>query len=150
MWSNVYPDIMRWKRGKLLFNLSNAVDALCGPTARVHPFVDELRAEAVRCYAAAGLSSTTPDEMAGRRADFKAGAIEGRTRTGGSTWQSLARGASLLECEYLNGEIALLGRLQGVPTPNNAALLREVTRAAAAGVKPGSMSMDELAARLRA
>ncbi|MDQ3370783.1 MAG: hypothetical protein M3680_35645, partial [Myxococcota bacterium] len=29
--SRAAPDIQRWKRGKLLTNLSNAVDALCGP-----------------------------------------------------------------------------------------------------------------------
>ena len=148
LWSNVYPDIMRWKRGKLLFNLSNALDALCGPAGRMHPLVDELRAEGTRCYAAAGLSSATADEMAARRGDFKTGEIAGRTRTGGSTWQSLARGASLLECEYLNGEIALLGRRHGVPTPLNAALLREVTRAAARGVRPGSITLDDLASRI--
>ena len=150
LWSNACADIMRWKRGKLLFNLSNALDALCGPGLRAHPIVDVLRDEAVRCYAAAGLTAITADEMAARRGDFQTGVIAGRTRSGGSTWQSLARGASLLECEYLNGEIALLGRLHGVPTPINAALLREVTRAAAAGIRPGSISIDELAARLGA
>lgn len=150
MSSRVVIDIMRWKRGKLLFNLSNALDALCGPSARTHPIVDELRAEAERCYASAQLTSTPPEEAAARRGDFQAGRIAGRTRSGGSTWQSLSRGASIVECEYLNGEVALLGRMHGVPTPLNDALVREVTRAAAAGTRPGSMSIDELAARLTA
>ena len=48
--------------------------------------------------------------------------IEGARARGGSTWQSLARGTGTIETDYLNGEIALLGRLHGVPTPVNAAL----------------------------
>ena len=148
MSSLVFADIMRWKRGKLLFNLSNAIDALCGPSGRTHPLVDELRAEARRCYTAAGLSTTNDDEMAARRGEYRSGQIAGRTRNGGSTWQSLSRGAHVLECEYLNGEIALLGRMHGVPTPTNDALLREVTRAAASGTPAGSITLDDLTARL--
>ena len=48
--------------------------------------------------------------------------IAGRERAGSSTWQSLARGTPTVETDYLNGEIALLGRLHGVPTPVNDAL----------------------------
>ena len=40
-----------------------------------------------------------------------------------ATWQSLARGHGALETDYLNGEIALLGRLHGVATPVNQAML---------------------------
>ena len=40
-------------------------------------------------------------------------------RGGSSTWQSLTRGTGDIECDFLNGEIALLGRLFGVPTPAN-------------------------------
>jgi 2-dehydropantoate 2-reductase len=150
VWSNCDADIMRWKRSKLVANLANAIDALCGGYRFDHPITEALRSEALRCFAAAGLTTTTPDEEHARRAEFTTGDIAGRTRAGGSTWQSLARGAHVLECEYLNGEIALLGRLHGVPTPVNTALLREVTRAAAAGVPAGSMTIDELAARLSA
>ena len=146
--SRVHDDIMRWKRGKLALNLTNALEALCGPAGRTHALARSLRDEATRCFAAANLSTTTEAEVTARVGDFRAGTIEGRTRSGGSTWQSLKRGASILECEYLNGEITLLGRLHGVPTPLNDAVLREVTRAAAAGVRPGSIAIDELAGRL--
>ena len=43
---------------------------------------------------------------------------------GGSSWQSLARGAGSIEAEYLNGEIVLLGGLYGVATPVNELLQR--------------------------
>ncbi|HLL25601.1 MAG TPA: 2-dehydropantoate 2-reductase N-terminal domain-containing protein, partial [Kofleriaceae bacterium] len=138
LWSRSDADIMRWKRGKLLFNLSNALDALCGPAGRTHPLVAELRAEGERVYAAAGLSTTTVDETTARQGAFRTGTLPAYSRVtvGGSTWQSLARGAHVLECEYLNGEIALLGRIHGVPTPANDGVLRAVTRAAAGAGTP--------------
>jgi len=35
LWGNlVRDDVMRWKRGKLLTNLANGAEALCGPGAR--------------------------------------------------------------------------------------------------------------------
>jgi len=54
-----------------------------------------------------------------------------------STWQSLARGSSH-EVDFLNGEVALLGRLHGVPTPFNAAIQQTVGRLA----QPGRMAPD--------
>jgi 2-dehydropantoate 2-reductase len=44
----------------------------------------------------------------------------------------------------LNGEIVLLGRSHGVPTPVNAALQRLANQLAASGRPPGSMSTEEL------
>ncbi len=148
MSSRVLADVMAWKRAKLVFNLSNALEALCGPAGRTHAIVDELRAEAARVFSAAGLATPSDDKVQRRRGEFRTGTIAGRTRTGGSTWQSLQRGAAILECEYLNGEIALLGRLHAVPTPLNDALVREVTRAAAAGLRPGSLEAEVVAQRL--
>ena len=65
---------------------------------------------------------------------------------GGSSWQSLARGAGSIEADSLNGEVALEGALHGVPTPVNALLQRLATRAAAEGAAPGSWSLEELSA----
>jgi 2-dehydropantoate 2-reductase len=141
-------NIMKWKRGKLLSNLANGAEALCGPAARTSAIADRARAEARACFAAANLSCSTEAEDAARRAGYASKPIEGATRSGGSTWQSLARGATTLETDYLNGEIALLGRLNNVPTPVNEALQRIAAEAAAAGHAPGSMSLDELAARV--
>ena len=58
----------------------------------------------------------------------------------GSSWQSLHRGTGDIESAFLNGEICLLGRLHGVPTPANAALQAAAERAAAAGHGPGTSS----------
>jgi 2-dehydropantoate 2-reductase len=66
---------------------------------------------------------------------------------GGSTWQSLARGHDL-EGDYLNGEIVLLGRLHGVPTPVNTMLQRLGLDLAQHATPPGSMTLEQVEARL--
>jgi 2-dehydropantoate 2-reductase len=70
--------------------------------------------------------------------------VGGRERGGGSSWQSLARSSGAIEADYLNGEIVLLGRLHGVPTPVNALLQRMANRFATERRAPGSMSEQEL------
>lgn len=50
--------------------------------------------------------------------------VIGESRAGGSSWQSLARAAGTFETDYVNGEIVVLGRLHGIATPANAALVR--------------------------
>jgi 2-dehydropantoate 2-reductase len=70
------------------------------------------------------------------------------TRVGGSTNQSLLRGAARLETDYLNGEIALLGRLHGVETPLNAGLCRVAEHLAHTRAQPGDISLPELEAML--
>jgi 2-dehydropantoate 2-reductase len=52
---------------------------------------------------------------------------------GGSTWQSLARGAASVETDYLNGEIVLLGRRRGIPTPANSLLQNMMAELARTG-----------------
>ena len=74
--------------------------------------------------------------------------IPGLQRGGGSSWQSLVRGTGSIEADYLNGEVCLLGRLHGVPTPVNALLQRRANAAAAAGLEPGSTTEAELLAEL--
>lgn len=142
------PDIMELKRGKLLSNLANGAEALVGPAARQSEIVHRAREEARACFAAAGLSLPDPATEARRRAGIQSRPIAGATRAGGSTWQSLARGHAL-EVDYLNGEIALLGRLHGIATPVNTGLQRLANAAARAGARPETLTLAELEARLR-
>jgi len=74
--------------------------------------------------------------------------VPGLTREGGSSWQSLVGGTGSIEADYLNGEICLLGRLHGVPTPVNELLRRRANAAATAQLAPGSTTQDELMAEL--
>ncbi len=139
------PDIMRWKYAKLLNNLGNAVDALCGPDADGRELQRRARAEGAECLRVAGIDATSPEEDASRRGDgFRWGGSAARSRPGASSWQSLARATGSIEADYLNGEIVLLGRLHGVPTPVNVLLQRLAAQAAREGMAPGTISPDDL------
>lgn len=140
------PAIVRWKYAKLLGNLYNAFVAACGTDARAPEFMSAVRTEALACYAAAGIDCASDDEMHQRRVDsgMQVGAVEGSPRDGGSSWQSLARGLPTIEADYLNGEIVMLGRLHGVPTPCNLALQLVANRMARERRTAGSLPLDEL------
>jgi 2-dehydropantoate 2-reductase len=142
---------MRWKYRKLVNNLGNAVQALCGrdlERADATAALDLLTDEANAVFAAAGIDPVTDEEDDVRRGDhLQLRPIGDEPRAGGSTWQSLTRGSGV-ETDFLNGEIALLGRLHGVPTPANARIQTLMTDAARRGSAPGSMSAGELLAAL--
>jgi 2-dehydropantoate 2-reductase len=143
------PDIMRWKYTKLLMNLGNAAEALCGPSARMSEIARLARREGIAALAAAGIAFVSDEDFAARRGDFiRPQAIGSGPRPGGSSWQSLERGTGRIEADYLNGEIALLGRLHGVATPANILLQQAADEAARLGRPPGSVSADDLLAEL--
>jgi 2-dehydropantoate 2-reductase len=138
-------DIMRWKYGKLLNNLGNAVDALCGPDPDARVVHARAWTEGAAVLAAAGIDAVSPEEDAARRGDgFQWGGDAARSRPGASSWQSLARGTGSIEADYLNGEIVLLGRIHDVPTPVNLLLQRLATTAARLGQRPGSLPVPNL------
>ena len=141
------PDVMRWKWRKLLMNLGNVVDAATGRAHGNGPILEAATREAEAVLAAAGIDVATAEEDRERRGDhLSIRPIAGAERGGGSSWQSLARGTGTIETDLLNGEIALLGRLHGVPTPVNAGLQRVGRQLAARGATPGAMTPAELAA----
>jgi 2-dehydropantoate 2-reductase len=139
------PDIMRWKYAKLLSNLSNAIQAACGFDGDARALYARVRDEAIACYHAAGIAWASEAEMSERRkAMSPLREIAGHARAGGSSWQSLARSTGSIETDYLNGEIALLGRLHSVSTPANAALQTIASRMARDGAAPGSVRVAEV------
>lgn len=138
--------VMAWKYRKLLSNLANAVEALCG-TARddsASELVTRAEAEGRATLRAAGIAVLDEDTHDAARADFRMSRLPGLEHSGGSSWQSLVRGTGSIEADHLNGEIVLLGRLHGVPTPVNAVLQRHARQAAASGATPGSTGADAL------
>jgi 2-dehydropantoate 2-reductase len=142
------PDIQRWKYGKLLDNLGNAVEALCGPAARRGEIGGRAREEGVACLRAAGIEFAERDSV--RSEAIKPREVAGRRRPGGSTWQSLERGAGSVETDHLNGEVVLLGRLHGIPTPVNELLQQLANGFAREGRRAGTLSEQDLLARLGA
>ena len=137
-------DVMALKYAKLLRNLGNAVHALCGPDADSGELVRGLGEEAERCFGAAGILFASPERFQERSAHLQYGAVAGEERGGSSSWQSLARGTGSIEADFLNGEIALLGELHGIPTPLNRAVQTLAIRAAAERHAPGQTSVDEI------
>ena len=137
------PAVMARKYGKLLMNLANVLEAAAAPSAWGDLY-ERARAEALSCFDAAGIDVDTDDDP--RREQMRLTPIDGRRRSGGSTWQSLARGSGSTEADYLNGEIVLLGRLHGVPTPVNEGLQRLARHLVTTHAAPGVMTDDELAA----
>ena len=141
--------VMRSKYGKLRENLGNVVEAALGHGSRSGALMDAIQAEAAEVYKAAGIDWVAIGGADPRRKGLmEAGAVDGVTRTGGSSVQSLKRGTGTIETDYLNGEIALLGRLHGVATPLNAGLVAIGHELVAKGAKPGSMTEAELRVRL--
>jgi 2-dehydropantoate 2-reductase len=142
-------DIMRWKYAKLLANLANAVEILFGPGAG-GDWAERARAEAIACYRAAAINFTSGDEIRERRRAMGAlQTVDGSPHAGGSSWQSLERGSATVETDYLNGEIVLLGRLHGVPTPVNEALQEIARRMSRDGESPGSVDPKSVEATVQ-
>lgn len=137
------PDIMRWKYRKLLVNLGNALTALCGPEARGSDLAARATREGEAVLRAAGIEPVTVDEDHARRTVIPDPTPD-RDGTAGSSWQSLARGTGSIETDYLSGEIVLLGRLHGIPTPLNELLQRLADQAAREGWPPGSTTPDKI------
>jgi 2-dehydropantoate 2-reductase len=140
--SEANPAVMRHKYAKLRINTVNAVEAACGRPYRRSELAGRAMAEASAVFAAAGIDVATRDEERARRGDFVIVEVEGRPRRGGSSWQSLARNQGSIEADHLNGEIVLLGRQHGVPTPVNEALRRIANDLARKGREPGSVPAD--------
>jgi len=141
------PDshIMRWKYAKLLDNLRNAIQAICGLDARGGEISRAAQQEAVACYQAAGIDFVPRDEFHQRvQTEIKLTEIAGEPRGGGSSWQSLVRGLPSIEADFLNGEIVLLGTLHGVPTPYNRVLQKVANETVQTGKQPGSISVEDL------
>jgi 2-dehydropantoate 2-reductase len=147
--SRARPDIMRFKYAKLLANLGNAVDALCEPG----PAADEVNRlaaeEGKSALTAAGIEFVAEEvnDVQARWERLDLQPIGGRPRAGSSTRQSLVRGAPTVETDYLNGEIALLGRQHGVSTPVNVALCELSARHVRERRGPGTLPAEEVLAR---
>jgi 2-dehydropantoate 2-reductase len=143
--SRVIPTIMRFKYRKLLMNLGNAPEALCGPQGRASELTQRARDEGKRVLQAAGIDVASSQEDAARRGELLTmEPTASRAWGGGSSWQSLARGTNSIETDFLNGEIVLLGRLHGIATPVNELFHRLATEAARSGIAPGTSSPEEL------
>jgi 2-dehydropantoate 2-reductase len=136
-------DVMRLKYAKLLLNLANAVGAICKPGPENERIIEVARDEGRAALCASGIAFQAPEveDVTGR---WERIGVQTDRRSGSSTWQSLARHTGEVETDYLNGEIALLGRLHGVATPVNAALCRLAARVARDGAGPQTLTARDV------
>jgi 2-dehydropantoate 2-reductase len=140
--SSVCDEILTRKYSKLTSNLTNVLEAASGRSAAQGQLGERARAEAAAVFAAAGIiADRGPLES---REEMQFADVEGVGRPGGSTYQSLARGAPSLESNDLNGEIVLLGRLHGIATPVNLMLQQLGLRLVAEKRTPGTIPVAEL------
>jgi len=127
------PDVRRWKYAKLITNLGNAVEVLCGPQARGSSLTERLQQEGREVLTSAVIDFASEQEDRQRRGTLlRRQEIDGSPRPGASMWQSVVRGTGATEVDYLNGEVVALGRLHGTPAPANA-LVQQLTREVANG-----------------
>jgi 2-dehydropantoate 2-reductase len=144
------PRAMRFKYRKLLHNLGNGLEIVTGRASwgaggEIGAFTERMRSEGTACFAAAGIDAMPQQEYFERvQKHYRAVEMDGGPRAASSTLQSVMRGHTTVEVDYLNGEIELLGALHGVPTPCNSVVRRKAVEMAAHSVPPGSMSVEEL------
>ncbi|MFF2125054.1 ketopantoate reductase family protein [Streptomyces olivochromogenes] len=143
----VVPDVARWQYAKLLGNLANAIEAVSGVLTSEEGLAlfARVRAEGEAVLTAADIAYTGEEEQRKARGNkIRFEPFDGSERGGGSSWQSLDRGTGTIEADYLNGEIVLLGRLHGVPTPLNELLQRLANTFARERRAAGSLPVAEL------
>ena len=141
--SEVRSDIMRWKWSKMVMNLGNSIEVVCGPAARISPLGRAVDQEGRAVLAAAGIDHVSPAEDKARRADILRWTPDGTT--GGSSWQSVTRGQPV-ETDHITGELVRLAREHGVPTPVNDVLLRRALEVSARGEGAGTTPIEEILA----
>jgi 2-dehydropantoate 2-reductase len=140
-------DIMAWKYRKLLMNVGNGVDAACVEGEAADELARRAEHEGEAAIRAAGIPLVTAGQDKERRGDILQ-RRPGAAPPGGSTWQSVTRETGNTEVDYLAGEIVLLGRLHGIPTPA-CELIQQVTNdLARRRARPRSLDAADLLTRL--
>lgn len=138
------PDIMAAKRTHLIHMTPLALKAITDGKGNPETFLERTFAEARACFEANGLS-IEPDEpylARAQRDNWRNRPQVDEVRDNlGSQWQSLKRD---LETDFLNGEVVVLGRRKGVPTPFNSVLQRVAHEMARDGTLPGCFTAEGL------
>ena len=147
------PAAMRLKYTKLLTNMGNAVQVVTGADwqdAGARRLREQAGQEALACFRAAAIDFTPDDEYDARVHRHYHAPVDPGRRVVSSTLQSVLKGHTTIEVDYLSGEIVLLGALHGVATPCNSVLRRLAVRMAALGEPPGRYTAAEVQAMVAA
>jgi 2-dehydropantoate 2-reductase len=143
------PAVLEWKHAKILTNAEATLDAVCGDRTGLEDVCDGIRQEGEACFRAAGIDVVSEEAHHARLGDAAraVGSIDGSPRGQGSSAQSVLRGLTSIETDYINGEIVWLGRRHGVATPVNEAIQLAANELVSSAAR-APLSKDELRARI--
>jgi 2-dehydropantoate 2-reductase len=142
-------EIATLKYGKLLSNVLNVLEVLCGRKSVSDEMAEWILDEARACMRADGVDVARAQALADERSELVSyQPIEGVKRVGSSSFQSVLRGTGNVETDYLNGEIVALGRKHHIATPVNELLQQRADELVRNRRPPGSVAVSELRAQL--
>jgi 2-dehydropantoate 2-reductase len=143
-------DVMPYKWGKLMLNVSNAVGAITNSPRESMMTISRAVAEESRAIVEeAGIKWISQEQVSKEWPEITA-PVRGRinTEAQSSTWQSLTRYQGSVETEFLNGEIVRVAKRLGKRAPINERLLRISQEMAANHEPPGKYTPSQLAEML--
>ena len=140
------PEVMPCKWGKLMMNLSNAIDAIADTRGdAVEPITSAVGQEFRDVLSQAGIRWVSSDEVKQEWPEIikpLRGNLDIKRLS--STWQSLIREQGTVETEFINGEIVQLAKKLGIKAPINETLLRISQEMAANREQPGKYTPAQL------
>jgi 2-dehydropantoate 2-reductase len=142
----VTPEIMPYKWGKLVLNLTNSISAITNSDGKeVSRIAAAVQNEGKEILTQAQIRWIPIKESPprGTKSNVPLGNIEFCTPLG-STWQSLTRRQGTVETEFLNGEIVRIAKKLGKAAPINEKLLLITSEMAANHEGPGKYTADQL------
>jgi 2-dehydropantoate 2-reductase len=142
-------DVMPYKWGKLMENLSNAIDAVAsGNRVNTRNIYNAVFDEAKDIVQKAGIKWISQEQVTRDWPEISA-PLRGQLNTGGgsSTWQSLARHQGSVETEFLNGEIVRVAKRLVLEAPFNKKLMEISQEMAANHEPPGKYTPVQLRER---
>jgi 2-dehydropantoate 2-reductase len=143
-------DVMPYKWGKLMTNLSNAIGAITGGEWGTPRTVNKAVFEEARATTEKAGIKWVSQEQVGKDWPETETSVRARldTEARSSTWQSLARRQGSVETEFLNGEIVRVAAGLGLKAPLNEKLVAISREMAANHDTPGKYTTAQLAERL--
>lgn len=139
-------DVMPYKWGKLMSNLSNAIEAITNTRGSdANHLVQAAQKELSDALSQAGIKWMTQEQMDKEWPETTAplrGSLD--TAKQSSTWQSLARGQGSVETDFLNGEVVRLAKRLGRQAPVNEMLVRISKEMADKHEHPGKYTPAQL------
>jgi 2-dehydropantoate 2-reductase len=139
-------DVMPYKWGKLMANLSNAIGAITNARWRdVSHIMQAAQNELTELLTEAGIDWISQERVVEEWPDVTEpllGTVKHEAQS--STWQSLAREQGTVETDFMNGEVVRLAEKLGKKAPVNETLLRITKEMAANHEHPGKYTAEQL------